>query len=272
MEETVVGVAALVYGLGAVILALTHLRGEERASPAIWWLVLGGFLAQGWSLWGRVVGQHGSWSMDLAGSLELVSWMMGLLFLLGWRIRRRETRSVGLLFLPGMTGMLLLSLLLPEHAPLLGTSMAPMLLGHLGFSLAAYGLFTVAAGLALMEWIQERALREKRFSPFLSVLPPLGTLEAIMFGMVRWGFVLLTMSILTGAGFSYQRTGALFHLTHKEVFSWGTWLLFAGLLAGHHVWGWRGRRAVGLTWTGYLFLALAYLGVKFVSEVILRKN
>jgi ABC-type uncharacterized transport system permease subunit len=47
--------------------------------------------------------------------------------------------------------------------------------------------------------------------------------------------------------------------------------VFAGLLGGRLVFGWRGRTALRWTFTGFLMLLLAYVGSRFVLEVILRR-
>ena len=58
---------------------------------------------------------------------------------------------------------------------------------------------------------------------------------------------------------------------HKTVFSILSWLVFAFLLLGRLRFGWRGRKAVRVLYTGSLLLLLAYAGSRFVLEVILRR-
>ena len=45
----------------------------------------------------------------------------------------------------------------------------------------------------------------------------------------------------------------------------------SALLVGRHVYGWRGRVAVRWTLAGFLTLVLAYIGSKFVLEVVLGR-
>ena len=49
------------------------------------------------------------------------------------------------------------------------------------------------------------------------------------------------------------------------------WLTFGGLLAGRWRFGWRGRQAANLIVAGTVFLVLAYIGSKFVLEVLLGR-
>ncbi|MBF0444871.1 MAG: cytochrome c biogenesis protein CcsA [Magnetococcales bacterium] len=99
--------------------------------------------------------------------------------------------------------------------------------------------------------------------------PPLEALEETLFLMVRMGFVLLTVAITTGSLYSHYINGIFFALSHKVIFTWATWLVFGTLLVGNHLWGWRGAKASKLTISGYIFLALAFLGVKFVVDILL---
>ena len=61
------------------------------------------------------------------------------------------------------------------------------------------------------------------------------------------------------------------HLVHKTVLSLVAWCIFAILLWGRHVLGWRGNTAVKLTLAGFVVLMLAFFGSKLVLEVILQR-
>jgi len=83
--------------------------------------------------------------------------------------------------------------------------------------------------------------------------------------------VLLTATLVTGVIYSEELFGQAARFNHKTVFGVLSWIIFAALLGGRHVYGWRGRVAVRWTLTGFLMLVLAYVGSKFVLEVILRR-
>jgi ABC-type uncharacterized transport system permease subunit len=55
------------------------------------------------------------------------------------------------------------------------------------------------------------------------------------------------------------------------VFSLLSWLTFAVLLIGRARFGWRGRSAVRMLYAGALLLLLAYVGSRFVMEVMLGR-
>ncbi|WP_130470362.1 cytochrome C assembly family protein [Candidatus Magnetaquicoccus inordinatus] len=271
MKEIFIWGAVGFYATAAVWILYVHLRGIERPSLLSWWLVLLGWLVQLFPLVRVWVDAHGALDLQLRTLLEMSTLAMGGIYLLWWRLRPQAARTVGVLLLPLMVLTLLASLWLPVVQAHLQSLSDPLLLGHLLLSLMAYGLFSIAAMLALMDAFQEHALRTKRFGELFTLLPPLDALEETLFLMVNMGFVLLTASMLTGGWYSYNERGSALFLNHKQVFTWATWLVYGALLLGRHFQGWRGRRAVRLTLWGYLFLALAFLGVKFVTQIVLGR-
>lgn len=141
---------------------------------------------------------------------------------------------------------------------------------HAALALLAYATLSVAALIAVMLWLQERALRRREFPGVLRVFPPLTLLEALLFRLIGAGFALLTLALLSGVVFVENLLAQ--HLWHKTVFSGLAWLVFGTLLFGRWRYGWRGRRAVRLTLTAMLLLALAFFGSKLVRELILKQG
>ena len=106
----------------------------------------------------------------------------------------------------------------------------------------------------------------------LSGLPPLLTMEALLFRLISIAFVLLTLTLASGVLFSESLFGQAFRVDHKTIFAFVSWFLFGGLLVGRHLWGWRGRLALRWTLAGFVALMLAYLGSRFVIEVVLHRT
>lgn len=142
---------------------------------------------------------------------------------------------------------------------------------HLFAAMLAYSLFTLAALHALLMAVAERHLHRGRLSPLLADLPPLLTMEAMLFRLVHVAFLLLTLTLVSGIFFSEDLFGRALRFDHKTVFAILSWLIFAALLLGRHLRGWRGRIALRWTLTGFAALLLAYVGSRFVLEVILGR-
>lgn len=182
-------------------------------------------------------------------------------------------------FYARMDGLQVLGLPLAAVAVLLpGVFAAPHVLpnaGSPGFRLhfltamLAYSLFTLAALHALLMAGVERQLHRGRITPLLSGLPPLLTMEALLFRLIHVAFFLLTLTVVSGVLFSESLFGKALSFNHKTVFALISWVIFAALLIGRHVRGWRGRIALRWTIAGFVALMLAYVGSRFVLEVIL---
>lgn len=201
-------------------------------------------------------------------ALSLLTWIATFIY---W-CAAFLTRLHGLqpILLPVAAASFGLSLLLPEghRTPWLA---APLMQAHFTIAMLAYGFLAVAAGLAVLMRLADRQLHHPR-QHLLSRLPPLLTLESLLFSTMGLGFVLLTATLLTGFVFADQLFGRALGFSHKTVFSIGAWLIFGGLLAGRHWRGWRGRMASNWTLAGFAILLLAYIGSRFVLEVILQRG
>jgi len=142
---------------------------------------------------------------------------------------------------------------------------------HLLIAMLAYSLFTIASLHVALMALLERRLHDGTVTMVHQKLPPLLTMEALLFRIIWAGFVLLTLTLASGVVFSEELFGKAAPFNHKTVFGVVSWLIFAALLAGRRIYGWRGRMAVRWTLAGFLSLVLAYIGSKFVVEVILAR-
>jgi len=140
---------------------------------------------------------------------------------------------------------------------------------HAVLALTAFATLAVAALVAVMLGIQDRALRARRFGPWLQAAPPLTQVEGLLFQLIGAGFALLSLALVSGVMFVHDLFAQ--HLVHKTVLAIAAWLVFGTLLFGRWRFGWRGQRAIRLVLTGAILLVLAYLGSKFVLEVLLHR-
>ena len=156
-----------------------------------------------------------------------------------------------------------------EHV--LANAASPAFRAHFVIAMLAYSLFTLAALHAMLMSVAGRQLHNARFSRLLTNLPPLMTMEALLFRLIAIAFSLLTLTLATGVMFSESLFGQAFRVDHKTVFAGISWLLFGALLLGRNLWGWRGRIALRWTLAGFVALMLAYVGSRFVIEVVLQR-
>lgn len=141
---------------------------------------------------------------------------------------------------------------------------------HIALSLFAAGFLSLAAVQALALAIQDRHLHDRQAAPAGLRLPPLQTMESLLFQLILAGFFTLSLSLATGLLFVDDLLAQ--HLAHKTVLTSLAWAVFGTLLWGRWRRGWRGRVALRWTLAGYAFLVTGYFGSKFVLEQILGKH
>jgi ABC-type uncharacterized transport system permease subunit len=142
---------------------------------------------------------------------------------------------------------------------------------HLMLAMVAYSLFVIALLHAMVMMVAERQLHLK--SGFAAMnLPPLLTLEKLLFRVIGAAFFFLTLTLASGILFSEKLFGRPLTADHKTVFAVLSWITFGLLLAGRLLYGWRGRTALRWTLGGFVLLILAYVGSRFVLEVVLARG
>jgi ABC-type uncharacterized transport system permease subunit len=174
------------------------------------------------------------------------------------------------LILPAAAVLLMLPVLLPASGPLENTELF-VFRAHLLIALLAYSLFTVASLHVLLMAVVERHLHSGNIPSSMQTLPSLLAMETVLFQIIGAGFIFLTLTLATGVLYSEELFGKPLTFTHKTLFGFVSWLIFAALLVGRRFYGWRGRVAVRWTLAGFVALILAYIGSRFVVEVILHR-
>jgi len=210
----------------------------------------------------------GGLNLGLTSAASLVAWAVTLLFLAA--VLFQPIESLGTLILPVAAATLLFEWLWPtRHLTLPGASAVQA--AHIVISLLAYSLLSIAVVQSLVLSLQERALHQRHAGGFLRNLPPLETMEHLLFRMIAVGFALLTLTLVSGVFFSEELFGKPLRFTHHIVLSIIAWAVFGMLLVGRRLYGWRGRTAVRWTLAGFTLLVLGYFGSKFVLEVLLGR-
>ena len=207
--------------------------------------------------------------IGLGDAVSAILWLAVLIYWLGGLFYRLE--GLQALILPAAAAAALLPAVFPAARPLPNSELLAFRL-HLLISMLAYSLFTIASLHVLLMAMLERRLHRGTLPAGLRTLPPLLTMETLLFRIIWAGFVMLSLTLASGVVFSEEVFGRAARLNHKTIFGIVSWLVFAALLFGRHFYGWRGRVAVRWTLAGFLMLVLAYLGSKFVVEVLLGRS
>jgi ABC-type uncharacterized transport system permease subunit len=262
-EQSSLTVAASLAALAGYGVAVAQ---SERAASALRWALLLGWLAHGLALVFDTSGlgapQPGA-RFGFAPALSMTAWLVLAVYAV-------ESRLVPLpgvrrtLAVLGVTAVVLALFFPGEVRPHVASAWMPL---HWVLGIASYGLFGAAVLHAALLSNAERQMRSGRGAVAPTPLGlPLLRLEKLTFRFVAAGFTVLSAALLLGWWYADP-----WRWDHKTIFSVLAWAVFAALLGGRRAFGWRGRMATRWLYTGAALLLLAYVGSRFVLEVLLAR-
>ncbi|MBH80578.1 MAG: cytochrome C biogenesis protein [Gammaproteobacteria bacterium] len=260
--------AGLAAGVCYLLAAITLARRVNQAKPITNQAAMG-FALPGVVLHGLVaylaIDTPEGIDLGIQSSAVLVTWVMAAFVLAA--STHIPVASLLILVLP-IALVALLTHLTGDSSVEARTQLSPQLALHVLSSIVAYSILFMAACQSLVLALQERNLRGRQGIALIRLLPPLETMETLLFSMLWAGIGLLSISIISG--FVYLDDMFAQHVVHHTVLSSAAWIMYAVLLAGHYYAGWRGPRAVRWTLFAFALLVLGYFGSKFVLEIILQ--
>ena len=233
------------FGYGEAMLAYSSPRFTRLGT----WGVRLGWLAQTALLAVQAVRADGfPWS-SWAGSLNLFVWLLVGTYLI-WGCRPRF-RLLGLTVMP-----LVVALFVAARVGG-GTTAGDkshysnlFLILHVGFVLAAFAGFTLAAGLAGLYVLEERRLKRRAADILRLKLPSLVTLERLTARTIGIALPLLTAGLVAGFVRLRERGGGVDALMAVTIAAWAIYAAFIALRP-------TGRAAAHLALAGFAFVILA---------------
>lgn len=225
-----------------------------------------GVVLHGVLLW-QSISAKPALAFTIAETASLIGWIIGIIALLySWQRPR----------LAGIGAMLIVVAAIVAATTNEGVRKFAVerqsweLTAHIILSTVAYALITIAAAMAIALALLDRRLRSRRPLGRLAILPSVEALESGLFQALGAGFTVLTLALFSG--FIFVENIFAQHLSRKTSLSVLAWIVFATLLLGRWRFGWRGRKAMRWTMSGFTLLALAYFGSKLVLETILGRH
>jgi len=146
--------------------------------------------------------------------------------------------------------------------PLIPALKSNWLIAHVVTCFVGYAAFAVAFGISFMYLAKERSA----VSPdgLIARLPEPGALEELIHQMVMFGFLFLSVGIITGAVWANSAWGRYWGWDPKETWSLITWFVYATLLHARMMRGWSGRRIAFLSILGFMAVMFTYFGVNLL--------
>ncbi|WP_346836881.1 cytochrome c biogenesis protein CcsA [Microbulbifer sp. SAOS-129_SWC] len=258
--------AIALYSATTILAAMSYLRQRQPHMVPLLALLAGALVAHGISLYYTLISPTG-YRFDLLAMLSLVSWTINLLVLL---LATRQPLQPLILILAPLGVLTVFAAVYDWGGVAPRQQLSTGIAVHALLSITAYSLLTIATLQAIYLYYQNQQLHNHKPGGISRLLPPLQTMESLLFGLVAFGQILLTASLITG--FLFVDNLFAQHLVHKTVLSILAWLLYSVLLWGHWKLGWRGNTAVRWTLAAFAALMLAFFGSKLVLEVILHRS
>lgn len=257
-------IALLIYSAAAVYFGSQFIRQQALQPKHLIGAAGFALIAHGIGVYGLSV-KGESLNVSLFSASSLIFWVINTIVL--FSSIKKALHNLFLLLFP-LSAISVLTTIVSNNSDW-QQSLNYYIATHVVLSILAYSLLTIASLQALLLAYQNHALKNKQLTTSSRLLPPLQTMEALLFEFLWVGEILLTLAI--ASGFYFLEDMFAQHLAHKTIFALIAWLIYALLLWGRHQLGWRGNTAIRWTLAGFVCLMLAYFGSKLVLEIILHR-
>ncbi|MCJ7494144.1 MAG: c-type cytochrome biogenesis protein CcsB [Deltaproteobacteria bacterium] len=200
-------------------------------------------------------------------SLVFFSWCIALLYLL-WE-RKMKSRIIGAFAMPFAFLFIAYASLAPGVSdridPLIPALQSNWLHAHVITCFLSYASFALSCGVSIMYLLKIRKKEKgKKETGWISLFPPLESLDALVYKTIAVGFPLLTIGIITGAAWANYAWGSYWSWDPKETWSLISWFVYAIFLHARFAREWRGKRTAVLSVIGFAAVIFTYFGVNYV--------
>jgi HemX protein len=268
MSITILRLAAVLYAAGAAAYVLFFARPRHRrAATTGFALVATGFVVHAVSI-GLACKEFGGMEFfNLRGGFGMLGWIGAGAFLL--LMRFWSIPSVGAFVMP-----LVLMSVIPgvfglgpdAQGAIPSVVRLPSLKVHVATAIGGVALFGIAFGVAFMYLLQEREVKGKRFGALFSRLPSLDALDRLNQRLVRSGFAVYSIALVTGAVVAKNAWGSFWTWDPQQVASLVVWLLYGAMVQLRHV-GVHGRRYALLTLAGFALVLGSMIAMGAVPNI-----
>lgn len=255
--------AVVLYAAGSGYLIRAVVKSQTVNKQAFFLLTACALMAHGLGCYLLILQPDGL-ALGIFSALSLIFFTVNTIVLISYL--KQPVQNLFILLLPQTIIAIICAQLLQNTDHVIPITLD--LASHVLLSIIAYSLLTIATLQALFLAYQNHQLKRKRALSTLRLMPPLQTMETLLFEMLWAGQILLTLSIISGMLFLDDPFAA--KMAYKTVFILTAWLIYGVLLWGRHFLGWRGYVAIRWTLVGFVLMMLAYFGSKFVFEFVLN--
>jgi len=271
-SSIILSVTTYIYALAAFLYIFSWVFKKPSASKAALWVTVAGIVANSAGIIARWVESynmgigHAPFS-NLYESLIFFSWTIAVIFVV--IDRKYKVPIVGTFTVPLAFLALAYASLSPNISeqiqPLLPALKSNWLIAHVITCFIGYSAFAIAFGISIMYLVKQGRGKEK--GGWVGLLPDVDALDALSYQLIMFGFLFLTVGIITGAVWANTAWGRYWGWDPKETWSLITWMIYAVLLHARNMRGWRGKRIAYLSIIGFTAVLVTYFGVNYLPRI-----
>jgi cytochrome c-type biogenesis protein CcsB len=206
---------------------------------------------------------------NLFESLIFFAWIIILIYLVVER--RYRDRTIGAFITPLAFLAIAYASLSPDISdrirPLMPALKSNWLIAHVFTCFVGYAAFAISFGVGIMYLIKgDGGTTESGGDSvgLIAKLPSASVLEELIHQMVLFGFLFLSIGIITGSVWANSAWGRYWGWDPKETWSLITWFVYAGLLHARYVGWFRGRAIAWFSLVGFAAVMFTYFGVNLL--------
>ncbi len=253
------------YALSATLFVFDRLSGRTQATGYAVGILGAGVVFHAFDLTARGLQAGNIPVANFAQALSFLAWLTALAGLL--MIVRLRLAVIGAFVAPAVALALGAASLTTSNGRVVlpATLRSVWLPIHVTLAILGYTMFVLAASVSIVYLAYESRLKSKRaLGPANEGAPSLEKLDRINYRLLGWGFMMLSLAIVSGAIWADARWGHFWSWEPIESWSLAIWVLYAGLLESRLTMGWRGRRAAALTLVLFSLLVVSIVGVNLI--------
>ena len=268
-SSVLLSITTFIYGLAAFLYIVSWVFKKPLSGRLAFWAALIGVagntagIIMRWVESYRLGIGHAPLS-NMYESLVFFSWTIVIIYLV---IERQYKNAVIGAF---TTPLAFLAMAYASMSPNISDRIQPLipalksnwLIAHVITCFFGYAGFAIAFGISLMYLLKQRDAEDK--SNLLSHFPKPHVLDEMTHQMVMFGFLFLSIGIITGAVWANSAWGSYWTWDPKETWSLITWFIYATLLHARMMRGWYGKRIAYLSIVGFMAVIFTYFGVNYL--------
>ena len=260
--------ATFIYGLASVFYIGSFAFKKSVLAKAGLWVLIAGFISNTAGIIMRWVESydmgygHAPFS-NMYESLVFFSWTVAVLYIFV-EFKYKES-IIGVFVSP----LVFLAIAYASFDPGISSKISPLipalksnwLIAHVITCFLGYAGFAVAFGFSIIYFVKPK---NPGTDSIFARLPDWEIIDELTYQMVVFGFLFLTIGIITGAVWANSAWGKYWSWDPKETWSLITWFVYATLLHARLMRGWQGKQIAYLSILGFAAVLFTYFGVNLL--------